>query len=152
MNFHLVVPTNDGSSQSTETRPVTPTPFDHHIPSRSLETSVISTKRTTAEPRTTSTVPTTTTPLPSSATRPRPRHPIFVSCDTRSSGCSFVYLRIQPTQVPVSCRVTNVKVKTPIRPSGVFHPDACLDDVIISTASLSANFDSVISLIVCLSI
>nr|XP_022325495.1 von Willebrand factor D and EGF domain-containing protein-like isoform X4 [Crassostrea virginica] len=145
-----VVPTNDGSSQSTETRPVTPTPFDHHIPSRSLETSVISTKRTTAEPRTTSTVPTTTTtpqptktpkttpssttttttttstttattttttspttttPLPSSATSPRPRHPIFVSCDTRSSGCSFVYLRIQPTQVPVSCRVTNVKFR-----------------------------------------
>lgn len=138
-----VVPTNDGSSQSTETRTVTSTPTDLYVTPRSPETTYVSMKTRTTKitpitttiisttattttttlattiSKTTKTTEKTTTPSPTTTMAPStsppttasPRNPIFVSCDTKSSGCNFVYLRIQSNQFPVSCRVTNLKFK-----------------------------------------
>lgn len=153
--IYLVVPTNDGSSQSTESRTVDPTstylipstesPNTNIItteeqttekqtttsttttkqtPSPTTEEKTTSTAKPTTQTETTSTIKTTTAKQSSPAptlrpTTARPRKPVFVSCDTRSSGCNFVYLRIQADQYPVSCRITNVKVTSAVIQSNV---------------------------------
>ncbi|XP_062612521.1 uncharacterized protein LOC134274281 isoform X2 [Saccostrea cucullata] len=106
--------TSTSRTTTTTTTKQTPTPTTTKITTTTVSPTTTTTLKTTSTARPTTLKSTTvskqTTPAPASPpTTARRKIPMFVSCDTRSSGCNFVYLRIGRNQYPVSCRVTNVK-------------------------------------------